>query len=46
MCLLMPLEGVAEGDDDPEVPELKEAAKLCMLSDLDNLAFSNDSRVT
>ena len=34
------------GEDDSDVPELKEAAKLCMLSDFDNLAFSRDSRVT
>lgn len=34
------------GDEDSEVPELNEAAKLCMLSDLDSLAFSRDNRVT
>ena len=34
------------GEDDSDVPELNEAAKLCMLSDFDNLAFSRDSRVT
>ena len=42
-------EGVPQpplGDEDPDVPELKDAAKLCMLRDLDNLAFRRDRRVT
>jgi len=34
--------GVSEGD----VSELKEVARLCMLRDLDSLAFKSDSLVT
>ena len=40
-------QGVAEGEDDSEhVDELNEAARLCILNDLESLEFSNESRVT
>lgn len=38
--------GVSIGEDVSEVDELNEVARLCMLRDVDSLAFSSESLVT
>ena len=38
--------GVSVGDDVSEADELNEVARLCMLRDVDSLAFSSESLVT